>query len=70
MTNKINWTSIVQDLLKDRTQTELQAITGVHQGVISDLNRGLPKPHLTYSYGAALLKAHEELCQTKQTEEA
>lgn len=63
MSTNIDWTAIVQDLLRDRTQTELQAITGVHQGVISDLKRGLPKPHLTYINGAALIKAHQELCQ-------
>ena len=63
MTTEINFSSIVQDLLKGRTQNELQEITGVHQGVISDLKRGLPKPNLTYSYGAALIKAHQELCQ-------
>lgn len=70
MTNTIDWTAIVHDLLVGRTQTELSSITGVHQGVISDLNRGLPKPQLTYAYGAALVKAHEELCQKQQTEEA
>ena len=70
MTTSVDWTAIVHDLLKDRTQTELQEITGVHQGVISDLNRGLPKPQLTYLYGAALIKAHGELCKPEQTEEA
>lgn len=70
MTNTIDWTAIVRDLLVGRTQTELQEITGVHQGTISDLNRGLPKPQLTYTYGAALIKAHEELCQAKEPEEA
>ena len=69
MTNTIDWTAIVRDLLVGRTQTELQEITGVHQGTISDLNRGLPKPQLTYTYGAALIKAHQELCQ-EQPEEA
>ena len=68
MANTINWASIVRDLLKGRTQIELQEITGVHQGVISDLKSGKPKPHLTYTNGAALIKAHQELCQ--QTEEA
>jgi len=48
----------------------LQEITGVHQGVISDLKRGLPKPNLTYSYGAALLKAHKELCISQEPEDA
>ena len=70
MTIEIDFTEIVQDLLKGRTQTELQEITGVHQGVISDLKRGLPKPNLTYINGAALLKAHQQLCQTEQPEEA
>lgn len=69
MTNTIDWTAIVRDLLVGRTQTELHEITGVHQGVISDLNRGLPKPQLTYTYGAALMKAHQELCR-EQPEEA
>ncbi|WLG12805.1 hypothetical protein Q6344_09315 [Psychrobacter cibarius] len=68
MTNTINWTSIVRDLLKDRTQIELQEITGVHQGVISDLKSGKPKPHLTYINGAALIKAHQELCQNELEE--
>ncbi len=68
MANTINWASIVRDLLKGRTQIELQEITGVHQGVISDLKSGKSKPHLTYTNGAALIKAHQELCQ--QTEEA
>ena len=70
MTKTIDWKSIVRDLLEGRTQTELQDITGVHQGVISDLKSGKPKPHLTYINGAALLKAHEELCQNEQLEEA
>lgn len=69
MTNTIDWTAIVHDLLVGRTQTELKKITGVHQGTISDLNRGIPKPQLTYAYGAALMKAHQELCQ-EQPEEA
>lgn len=68
MTNTINWTTIVRDLLKDRTQIELQEITGVHQGVISDLKSGKPKPHLTYINGAALIKAHQELCQNEPEE--
>lgn len=70
MTNTINWKDIVRDLLKGRTQIELQEITGVHQGVISDLKSGKPKPHLTYSNGAALLKAHKDLCHNEQLEEA
>lgn len=70
MTKPIDWTAIVRDLLTGRTQTELQKITGVHQGVISDLKSGKPKPHLTYLNGAALIKAHEELCQQEQPEEA
>lgn len=69
MTNTINWKAIVRDLLEGRTQLELQEITGVHQGVISDLKSGKPKPHLTYINGAALLKAHQDLCQN-ETEEA
>lgn len=63
MIDTVDWKSIVQDLLKGRTQIELQEITGVHQGVISELNSGKPKPHLTYLNGAALVKAHKELCQ-------
>lgn len=70
MTSTINWKSIVLDLLKNRTQIELQEITGVHQGVISDLKSGKPKPHLTYINGAALIKAHQDLCQEQQPEEA
>lgn len=69
MTNAIDWKVIVRDLLEGRTQLELQDITGVHQGVISDLKSGKPKPHLTYVNGAALIKAHQELCQEK-TEKA
>lgn len=68
MTNTINWTDIVQDLLKNRTQIELQEITGVHQGVISDLKSGKPKPQLTYINGAALIKAHQDLCQNEPEE--
>ena len=70
MTNTINWKVIVRDLLEGRTQLELQEITGVHQGVISDLKSGKPKPHLTDVNGSALLKAHQDLCQNKQLEEA
>ena len=69
MTKPVDWTAIVRDLLKGRTQIDLQEITGVHQGVISDLKSGKPKPHLTYSNGAALIKAHQELCQ-EQPEKA
>jgi predicted transcriptional regulator len=69
MTKPIDWTAIVRDLLKGRTQTELQEITGVHQGVISDLKSGKPKPHLTYLNGAALIEAHKKLCQQEEVEE-
>ena len=68
MINTINWKAIVRDLLEGRTQLELQEITGVHQGVISDLKSGKPKPHLTYVNGAALLKAHQDLCQNEPEE--
>lgn len=68
MINTINWKAIVRDLLEGRTQLELQEITGVHQGVISDLKSGKPKPNLTYVNGAALLKAHQELCQNEPEE--
>lgn len=66
-----NWNEIVRLLLEHHTQMELTALTGVHQGTISDLNRGELKPRLSYESGAALVKAHEELCQKQQqTEEA
>lgn len=68
MTDNTDWTSIVRDLLKGRTQIELQEITGVHQGVISDLKNGKPKPHLTYINGTALVKAHQDLCQNEPEE--
>ena len=71
MTNSIDWTSIVRDLLENQTQVELSRKTGVHQGVISDLFRGLPKPHLSYTYGKALKDAHNELIQrNNEPEEA
>lgn len=70
MTTSVDWTAIVHDLLKGRTQIELQEITGVHQGVISDLKSGKPKPHLTYINGAALIQAHQDLCQNKDLEGA
>jgi predicted transcriptional regulator len=68
MKTDIDFNEVVRELLKGRTQLELQDITGVHQGVISDLKSGKPKPNLTYINGAALVKAHQELCQKKEPE--
>ena len=58
MKNQTDWTSIVRELLKHQTQTELSSQTGVHQGVISDLNQGKPKPNLSWRYGNALMNAY------------
>lgn len=65
MAQSIDWTIIVRDLLEHHTQVELSKITGVHQSVISDLYRGMPKPQLTYTYGKALLDAHNQLSKQK-----
>ena len=54
-----DFNEIVQYLLKSHNQTELSKKTKVHQGVISDLNKGVLKPNLSYRYGAALAKAYD-----------
>ena len=56
-----NWNELVRLLLECYTQEDLSAITGVHQGTISDLNRGVNKPRLSYKSGAALIEAKEAL---------
>jgi|26BtaG_2_1085354.scaffolds.fasta_scaffold11179_4 hypothetical protein len=56
-----NWNELVRFLLEHHTQTELSLLTKVHQGTISDLNRGVDKPRLSYESGAALIKAQTEL---------
>lgn len=58
------WTVIVHFLLDQYTQTELSELTGVHQGTISDINRGVLKPRLSYESGAALLKAQSDLVES------
>lgn len=58
-----DWNEIVHSLLEHHTQQKLSEITGVHQGTISELNRGLSKPRLSYETGAALIKAQESLKQ-------
>ena len=60
MESKPNFIEIVRYLLKTQTQMELAEKTGVHQGVISQLNRNEPKPKLSYAYGSALVKAYNE----------
>lgn len=65
MTKLIDWTEIVRDLLEHYNQIELSRMTGVHQGVISDLYNGKPKPYLSWTYGDALLKAHQALKSDK-----
>ena len=62
MSNKTpDWNRIVQFLLEHYSQTELSELTGVHQGTISDLHRGLAKPRLSFVSGQALLDAKEAL---------
>lgn len=56
-----NWNDLVRLLLERYTQEDLSTITGVHQGTISDLNRGVSKPRLSYKSGAALIAAKEAL---------
>ncbi|OOS22751.1 hypothetical protein [Moraxella lincolnii] len=63
MKNQTEWTNIVRELLKHQTQTELSSKTGIHQGVISELNRGKPKPNLSWRYGNALMNAYNNLKQ-------
>lgn len=64
--SKTNWTQIVRSLLEHYTQTELADKTGVHQGTISEMNRGIPKPRLSYENGIALMNAYDELQHLEQ----
>ncbi|WP_227430445.1 helix-turn-helix domain-containing protein [Psychrobacter sp. I-STPA6b] len=66
----VNWSSIVRELLKHYKQTELSKKTGVHQGTISDMYRGIEKPQLSYKYGVSLMNAYFELETINQPEEA
>lgn len=61
MKDEKDFNEIVQDLLKSYTQMKLQELTGVHQGVISELKRGVKKPNLSYTYGNALVRAHNDV---------
>ena len=63
-----NWNELVHFLLEFYTQENLSAITGVHQGTISDLNRGVKKPRLSYKSGVALINAKRAL--DKQSEKS
>lgn len=58
--DKPNFTEIVRYLLEFNTQMELQDKTGVHQHVISQLSRGVSKPHITYKYGHALVTEYDK----------
>ncbi len=60
METKADFIKIVRHLLESQTQMELSEKTGVHQGVISELNRGIDKPKLSYTYGIALERAYNE----------
>ena len=60
MQQKTDFIKIVRHLLQSQTQMELAEKTGVHQGVISELNRGIEKPKLSYVYGIALERAYNE----------
>lgn len=64
MESNPDFVAMVRYLLSSNTQQELQAKTGVRQNVISQLNRGLIKPKLSYQYGSAIIKAFDE--QTKK----
>lgn len=60
METKTDFIKIVRHLLQTQTQMELSEKTGVHQGVISELNRGIEKPKLSYVYGSALEQAYKK----------
>lgn len=60
MENKVDFIKMVRHLLESQTQMELSEKTGVHQSVISELNRGVEKPKLSYVYGSALERAYNE----------
>ena len=60
METKTDFIMMVRHLLETQTQMELAEKTGVHQGVISELNRGIEKPKLSYVYGNALERAYNE----------
>lgn len=60
METKTDFIMMVRHLLETQTQMELAEKTGVHQGVISELNRGIEKPKLSYVYGHALERAYNE----------
>lgn len=62
----VDWTVIVRELLQHYTQMQLKEKTGVHQGTISEINRGIPKPRLTYESGVALLNAYNEIKEHNQ----
>ncbi|AKG07104.1 hypothetical protein AAX06_01730 [Moraxella bovoculi] len=50
-----DWKSVINALLKNRTQAELSGLTGVPQSTISELLRGKPKERLSFNNGASLL---------------
>lgn len=67
MKEKVDFIKIVRHLLESQTQMELSEKTGVHQGVISELNRGIEKPKLSYTYGTALELAYKESLASEST---
>ncbi len=58
--NKPDFVEIVRYLLQSNTQMELQAKTGVHQHVISQLSRGVSRPQISYQYGHALIVEYDK----------
>lgn len=63
MSSNIDFVKAVRFLLKYQTQMQLSQETGVHQGVISELNRGVAKPKMSYVYGVALESAYRDMAE-------
>lgn len=57
MLEKPNLQNVVKALLKNRTQKELQALTGVSQSTISSLKNGKGKKQISYDNAFALINA-------------
>lgn len=69
MLEKPNLQKIVNKLLENRTQKELQKMTGVPQSTISSLKNGVGKKRLTFDNAFALIHAFEQDKQNALTQE-
>ena len=60
MSEKKDFTQIVNELLECYKQTEISKMTGIDQATISRLKHGKERRGLNYDSGAALVELHKK----------